>query len=251
VLAVIWAEGEPPPADTEERMASFAELLDTAIANADSRDELTASRARVLAAGDDARRRVVRDLHDGAQQRLVHTIITLKLAQEALHEDRSDAEALLAEALDNAERATAEVRELAHGILPSVLTRGGLRAGVDAFVARLDLAVDVDVLSERLPADLEASGYFIVAEALTNVVKHAQATRATVRAAVDDRVLTLEVGDDGVGGANPEGHGLMGIADRVDALGGRLLIASAEGDGTVLTARLPLSTGWQRGSEGR
>jgi signal transduction histidine kinase len=232
-------------------MASFAELLDTAIANADSRDELTASRARVLAAGDDARRRVVRDLHDGAQQRLVHTIITLKLAQEALHEDRRDAEALLAEALDNAERATAEVRELAHGILPSVLTRGGLRAGVDAFVARLDLAVDVDVLSERLPADLEASGYFIVAEALTNVVKHAQATRATVRAAVDDRVLTLEVGDDGVGGANPEGHGLMGIADRVDALGGRLLIASAEGDGTVLTARLPLSTGWQRGSEGR
>ena len=231
VLAAIWADREPPPDDTEERMARFAELLDTAIANADSRDQLTASRARVLAAGDDARRRVVRDLHDGAQQRLVHTIITLKLAQQALHEDRSDAETLVAEALGTAERATAEVRELAHGILPSVLTHGGLRAGVDAFVSRLDLPVDVDVSSERLPPDIEASAYFIVAEALTNVVKHARATRATVRAAVDDGVLTLEVRDDGVGGANPEGHGLVGIADRVDALGGRLRIESPDGDG--------------------
>jgi signal transduction histidine kinase len=223
-------------------MASFAELLDTAIANADSRDQLTASRARVLAASDDARRRVVRDLHDGAQQRLVHTIITLKLAQQALHKDRGDTEALLADALGTAERATHEVRELAHGILPSVLTHGGLRAGVDAFVSRLDLPVDLEVSSERLPPDMEASAYFIVAEALTNVVKHARATRATVRAAADDGVLTLEVRDDGVGGANPDGHGLMGIADRVDALGGRLRIESTDGDGTVLTARLPLST---------
>ena len=125
VLAAIWADGTPPPDETEGRMASFAELLDTAIANADSRDELTASRARVLAAGDDARRRVVRDLHDGAQQRLVNTIITLKLAQRALHEDPSNTEALLAEALATAEQATAELRELAHGILPSVITPAG------------------------------------------------------------------------------------------------------------------------------
>ena len=251
VLAAIWADGTPPPDETEGRMASFAELLDTAIANADSRDELTASRARVLAAGDDARRRVVRDLHDGAQQRLVHTIITLKLAQRALHEDRSNTEALLAEALATAEQATAEVRELAHGILPSVITHGGLRAGVDAFVLRLDLPVDVDVLSERLPRDIEASAYFIFAEALTNVVKHARATRATVRAAVDDGVLTLEVRDDGVGGTDREGHGLMGIADRVDALGGQLTIQSADGEGTALVARLPLSTGWPRASTRR
>ena len=148
----------------------------------------------------------------------------------------------MAEALENAERAMAELRELAHGILPAVLTRGGLRAGVDAFVSRLDLPVDVDVSSERLPPDIEASAYFIVAEALTNVVKHARATRATVRAAVDDGVLTLEVRDDGVGGADPEGHGLVGIADRVDALGGRLRIESPAGGGTVLAARLPLST---------
>jgi signal transduction histidine kinase len=241
VLAAIWTDRVPPPDDTEARLASFAELLDTAIANADSRDQLAASRARVLAAGDEARRHVVRDLHDGAQQQLVHTIVTLKLGQRALHEDRGDAEALLAEALGSAERATAELRELAHGILPSVLTRGGLRAGVNAFVSRLDLPVDVDVTSERLPADIEASAYFIVAEGLTNVVKHARATRALVRAAVDDGALTLEVRDDGVGGANPDGHGLMGIADRVDALGGRLRIESADGDGTVLAARLPLS----------
>jgi PAS domain S-box-containing protein len=247
VLAAIWTDrGPPPPDDTEERMASFAELLDTAIANADSRDQLTASRARVLAAGDEARRRVVRDLHDGAQQRLVHTTVTLKLAQHALRENPSEAEALVAAALSVAERATAEVRELSHGILPSMLTRGGLRAGVRAFVSRLDLPVDVDVLSERLPPDIEASAYFIVAEALTNVVKHARATRATVCAALDDGVLTLEVRDDGVGGANPEGHGLVGIADRVDAIGGRLGIDSTDGDGTVLTARLPLSTRWPR-----
>jgi PAS domain S-box-containing protein len=251
VLAAMWAERGPPPDDTEERMARFAQLLDTAIANADSRDQLTASRARVLAAGDDARRRVVRDLHDGAQQRLVHTIVTLKLAQRALHKDRSDAERRLAEALRTAEAATAEVRELAHGILPSVLTHGGLRAGLDAFVSRLDLPVDVDVLNRRLPPDIEASAYFIVAEALTNVVKHARATRATVSAAVDDGVLALEVRDDGVGGANPDGHGLMGIADRVDALGGRLRIESADGDGTALVARLPLSTRWPRESEAR
>ena len=246
VLAAVWTDREPPPDDTGQRMAGFAELLDTAIANADSRDQLTASRARLLAAGDDARRRVVRNLHDGAQQRLVHTILTLKLAQQALHEDRGETEPLLAGALRTAELATHEVRELAHGILPSALTHGGLHAGVDAFVSRLDLPVDFEVLSERLPPDIEASAYFIVAEALTNVVKHARATRATVWAAADDGVLALEVRDDGIGGAQPDGHGLMGIADRIETLGGRLRIESTEGDGTVLAAQLPLSARWPR-----
>jgi PAS domain S-box-containing protein len=242
VLVGTWADREPPP-DTDERLAGFAELLDTAIANADSRDQLTASRGRVLAAGDDARKRVVRDLHDGAQQRLVHTIVTLKLAHQALHENRSDAEALLTESLASAEHATSELRELAHGILPTVLTRGGLRAGIDAFVARLPLPVEVEVSRDRLQADIEASAYFIVAEALTNVVKHAGATRATVTATVDDGGLSLEVRDDGTGEVDPDGHGLVGIADRVDALGGELQIESGGGDGgTVLAARLPLST---------
>jgi signal transduction histidine kinase len=240
VLAAVWSDRGPRPDDTEERMARFAELLDTAIANADSRDQLTASRGRVLAAGDDARRRVVRDLHDGAQQRLVHTVVTLKLAQRGLRENRTDAEALVAEALGTAEHAMAELRELAHGILPSVLTRGGLRGGVHAFVSRVDLPVDVDVSGDRLRPDIEASAYFIVAEALTNVVKHARATRATVTATVDDGVLALEVRDDGVGGADPEGHGLVGVADRVQALGGRLRIDSPDRRGTVLAAWLPL-----------
>jgi PAS domain S-box-containing protein len=251
VLAAIWIGRGPPPDDTEERLARFAELLDTAIANADSRDQLSASRARVLAASDEARRRVVRDLHDGAQQRLVHTILTLKLAQQALHGDPGTADALLAEAVEAAQRATAEVRELAHGILPAVLVHSGLDAGVDALASRLDLPVELDISRERLPPDIEASAYFIVAEALTNVVKHARATRATVKAAVDDGALVLEVRDDGVGGADPEGHGLVGIADRVDALGGWLRIASADGEGTVLAARLPLSSGWPRPSNSR
>jgi PAS domain S-box-containing protein len=251
VLAAIWKDRGPPPDDTEERLDRFAELLDTAIANADSREELSASRARVLAASDQARRRVVRDLHDGAQQRLVHTIVTLKLARRALRADPSTADALLAEALDSAGLATAEVRELAHGILPSVLVHSGLRAGVDAFASRLDLPVELDVTRERLSADVEASAYFIVAEALTNVVKHARATRAVVKAGVEDGVLALEVRDDGVGGADPVGHGLVGIADRVDALGGVMSITSAKGEGTVLALRLPVSTGRPLESDGR
>jgi signal transduction histidine kinase len=239
-IAVSWAGREPPPADTEERIAQFAELLDTAIANADSRDQLTASRARLMTEGDEARRRVVRDLHDGAQQRLVHTIVTLKLAQRAFQEPDGRAEALIGEALGHAERSNLELRELAHGILPVVLSHGGLRAGVDAFAARLDLPVQVDVPAERFPADAEASAYFIVAEALTNVVKHARAQRAGVRVSVDDELLRVEVQDDGVGGADPDGHGLVGLGDRASALGGRLTVESPAGGGTLVAAAIPL-----------
>ena len=242
VLIALWEDPMPPAADTEKRLAGFAEMLDTAIANAHSRDELAASRARVLAAGDDARRRVVRDLHDGAQQRLVHTTVTLKLAQQALREQRSDAEAFLTEALENAELATEELRELAHGILPSVLSRGGLRAAVAALAGRSGLPVDVEVTDERLRPDIEASAYFILAEAMTNVVKHARATRAVMKATVDGGMLTLAVRDDGVGGADLQGHGLIGIADRVDALGGRMKVERATGGGTALTVQLPLTS---------
>jgi PAS domain S-box-containing protein len=237
VLAASWTDAAPPE-DTEERVASFAALLDTAIANADGREQLTASRARVLAGGDDGGGGVVGYLHDGAQQRLVHTIVTLKLALAA---GGANAEPLLAEALENAERANAEVRELAHGILPSGLTRGGLQAGVRDFVTRLELPVDVEIATGRLARDVEASAYFIVAEALTNVVKHAHATHATVRATVEDGGLRIEVADDGRGGADPQGYGLLGIADRVSALGGRLDVAGGARGGTVVVARLPLS----------
>jgi PAS domain S-box-containing protein len=243
-----WGGEEAPSADSEERMAQFAGLLDIAIANADSRGQLTASRARLLTAGDDARRRVVRDLHDGAQQRLVHTIISLKLARRALREGDGEAESLVGDALENAEQGNAELRNLAHGILPPALTSGGLRWGVDAMVGRLDLAVDVDVTSERFGEEIEASAYFFVAEALTNVVKHAHAGHAEVTASVEDGMLYVTVRDDGIGGADPGGRGVVGIADRVMALGGRLEIESPAGGGTLLTAELPMSRDRTRSS---
>ncbi len=226
---------------SEERIARFAQLLASAIANADSRDQLIASRARLLTEADAARRRVVRDLHDGAQQRLVHTVITLGLAQRAMRQGDEQTESLVAEAVAHAQQANEELRELAHGILPADLTRGGLRGAIDALVERLDLPVTVDVAPERLPAEIEANAYFIVAEALTNIVKHARAGSAAVTAAIANGMLHLEVRDDGVGGADPGSHGLVGIDDRVTALGGWLSVRSPSGGGTVLTAALPIS----------
>jgi PAS domain S-box-containing protein len=240
VIVASWVREEPPPADTEERMAQFAQLLDTAIANADSRDQLMASRARLLTAADEARRRVVRDLHDGAQQRQVQTIATLRLAQQALRGHAGHARSLVDEALQQAQLGLADVRELAHGMLPSALTQGGLKAAVDTVVARLDLAVTVDVPAGRFPAEIEATAYFIVAEALTNVVKHAEAARATVTARVDDGTLRIEVRDDGVGGARPSGSGLVGLADRLAVLDGQLRVESPAGGGTLVAADIPL-----------
>jgi signal transduction histidine kinase len=186
VMGAGVAEAEPLLDHIEDRLAEFTELVATAIANTEARTELAASRARIVAATDEERRRVVRDLHDGAQQRLVHTIVTLKLAHRALQDEEKDLPALLTEALDHAEQATAELRELAHGILPAVLTRGGLRAGVDALASRMPVPVDNGVSVGRLPAVVEASAYFVVAEALTNVAKHARARRAEVTARVED-----------------------------------------------------------------
>jgi signal transduction histidine kinase len=221
-------------------MTKFADLLETAIANADTRDQLAASRVRLLTEADDARRRVVRDLHDGAQQRLVHSIISLKLARHALRATDGAAAPLVDEALAQAEQGNVELRELAHGILPSVLTRGGLRAGVGTVVSRIDLPVEVDVTAERFRAEIEASAYFIVAEALTNVVKHAHASAATVKAWVDSGALHVEVVDDGVGGADPTGHGLLGLSDRATALGGSLRVDASPSVGTAVSATFPL-----------
>jgi len=243
VIIAGWHAGRSAPDDAEERMVKFAELLETAIANADSRDQLISSRARVLSAGDEARRRVVRDLHDGAQQRLVNTIVMLKLAQRASQDENRTAKSRLGDALEQAEQANRELRELAHGIMPAVLTRGGLRAGVKAVLARLDLPVRVDLPAERLPAEIEANAYFIVAEALTNVVKHSNAGRAEVTASVEDAMLRIEVRDNGTGGADPDGHGLVGMRDRVTTLGGRLEIQSPASGGTIVAATLPLSAG--------
>jgi signal transduction histidine kinase len=228
---------EALPANTESRIGEFTELVAMAISNVQVRSDLAASRTRIVAATDDERRRVVRDLHDGAQQRLVHTIITLRMA---LKNEGAAARALAAEALTEAESAQVELRELAHGILPSVLTRGGLRAGVESLASRMQVPVEVDVSVDRLPAPVEATAYFVVAEALTNVAKHSQAERAAVNARVDDGTLRLDVRDDGVGGARPDGDGLVGLGDRLAALDGEFRIESPPDGGTLIAAVIPL-----------
>jgi signal transduction histidine kinase len=228
------------PPDTEARLLGFTELAETAISNSEARTELAASRARLVAAADEERRRVVRDLHDGAQQRLVHSIVTLKLAQRELRDQDGRAAELVTEALAHAESATAEMRELAHGIMPSSLTRGGLRAGVEALASRMMVPVAVDASPQRLPQPIEATAYFVVAEALTNVAKHAGAQQATVTARVDGDALHVEVCDDGAGGAEPEGGGLLGLRDRVATLNGTFTVDSLSGGGTVVRATIPL-----------
>ena len=248
VIAAGSSQEQPLPPDTEARLASFTELVATAIANAEARTEVAASRARIVAAADEERRRVVRDLHDGAQQRLVHTVITLKLAHRAMQNGEEDAPALLTEALDHAERATDELRELAHGILPAVLTQGGLRAGVDALTSRMPVPVETAVSVGRLPAAVEATAYFVVAEALTNVAKHARAAHAAVTARVGDGALEVQVRDDGVGGARPDGSGLLGLRDRLAVLDGQLRVESPADGGTLVAADIPLSGHTGRGS---
>jgi signal transduction histidine kinase len=238
---VAWTWREPLRPDTEERMTKFTELAGIVIANAQSRAELAASRARVVAAGDEARRRIQRDLHDGAQQRLVSAVIALKLARSELGDATGPAVELVDEALSHAESATGELRELSRGILPAALSKGGLRAGIEVLVSRVRLPVSISVTGERLPEALEATAYFIVAEALTNAVRHAHASRARVTAAVDGGQLSLEVRDDGVGGARTDGgSGLIGLRDRAAAVNGELFVQSPSGEGTVITARLPL-----------
>jgi PAS domain S-box-containing protein len=228
-------------ADALDTLLMFRNLRESERKLEESRTELAASRARIVAAADEERRRVVRDLHDGAQQRLVHTVITLKLARRALENEETAGPGLVTEALEQAERATDELRELAHGILPSVLIGGGLRAGVEALASRMPLPVENDVSVGRLPAAVEATAYFVVSEALTNVAKHARAGHAEVMARVEDGALAVQVRDDGLGGARPDGSGLVGLADRLAALDGQLRVESPAGGGTLIAAAIPIA----------
>jgi signal transduction histidine kinase len=245
-VAVHTRRPHPFPLDTESRLENFTELVATGISNIQARAELAASRARLVEAADEERRRVVRDLHDGAQQRLVHTVITLKRGHAALqHGEQLDVPAVLTEALDHAQRATEELRELAHGILPVTLTHGGLRAAVNELARRMPVPVENRVSHGRLAATIEATAYFVVAEALTNIAKHSRARHATVSARVEHGTLRIQVRDDGIGGARPDGSGLLGMADRLAALGGQLRIESPAAGGTLIAADLPLMD-WQR-----
>jgi signal transduction histidine kinase len=234
-------EDEPLPPGVEHRLAGFAELVATAIANATAHQELVASRARIVEAADEQRRRVVRDLHDGAQQRLVQVSLALQRAER--RQDLSpELRRLVADGVRLTRTAIDELRELAHGIHPAILTHHGLAAAIEALADRAPLPVDIRVTDERHPAAIESAAYFVTAEALTNVAKYADASWARVTARRCDRRLVLVVEDDGAGGARPgPGGGLSGLADRVAALDGALTIESPPGAGTRVRAEFPLS----------
>jgi signal transduction histidine kinase len=239
---------DPALADDPELVASAGAAAGLALENerlqAQLRarlEELRASRARIVEAAQDERRRIERDLHDGTQQRLVSIAMTLGLADSRLDRDPSAAKPLLDEARASLTRALRELRELSQGIHPGILTERGLRAALEdlAYGARLPLELDVD-LSERLPDRVEAAAYYVVSEALTNIVKYAQASAVRVRVQQTDGRAVVEVADDGVGGADrTHGTGLRGLSDRVDALGGRLRVESPPGRGTVVHAEIP------------
>ena len=230
------------PADVEARLEKFTNLVAVALANAEAHEQLTASRARIVQAGDAERRRLERNLHDGAQQRFVSLALGLRLAQSQLTADPGAAADLLARAGEELALGLEELRELARGIHPAVLTDRGLAAAVEALAARATLPVELNSLpSERLPEQIEAAAYYVVSESLANVAKYAAASQAQVDLARDDGLLVVEVSDDGVGGADPgEGSGLRGLTDRVEALGGRLQVSSERGRGTTVRAELPL-----------
>jgi amino acid transporter/GAF domain-containing protein len=234
-------EERPLPDDAEERLARFTDLIATSVQNATMRDQLAASRARVIASADESRRRIERNLHDGAQQRLVSLALQLRMIKRAIGND-SPAAALLTQAHNELEQALGELRELARGIHPAILTDQGLEAALDALALRAPLPVEITACPQRLPAPVEAAAYYIVSEAITNASKHAAATRAWVSLRVEDGTLHLSVRDDGVGGADPaRGSGLLGLRDRVEALAGTIEIESPPGAGTRLGAAIPVT----------
>jgi signal transduction histidine kinase len=240
-LTASWPAGASMPAGAEDRVAAFAELVALAIENAETREELAASRARLVAAADEARRRIERDLHDGAQQRLVAAALELSVLERRLERDPDGARTVLARAREHLEGGLAELRDLARGIHPAVLTERGLQAALDALVDLSPVPVDLRItLPDRLDAAIEATVYFLVSEALTNVAKYAQADSVSVDVAPSDGDLVVTIADDGVGGADPgQGSGLRGLVDRVHAIGGRLHVTSSPGQGTRLRAHLP------------
>jgi signal transduction histidine kinase len=235
-------EGPLPP-DTEARLASFTELVATAIANAENLAELTASRSRVVAAADETRRRIERDLHDGAQQRLVSLGLALRSVQTALPPQLGALEGELARVAEGLASVQADLREMARGIHPAVLARGGLAPALKTLARRSTVPVQLDVRAERrMPERVEVAAYYVVAEALTNAAKHAHASVVHIDAEAADGALRLCVRDDGTGGADPvQGTGLIGLKDRVEALGGTITVHSPVGAGTSLHVELPLA----------
>jgi PAS domain S-box-containing protein len=228
---------------SERRLCDFADLVAQALSNADAYDKLAASRARIVEAGDAERRRLERNLHDGAQQQLVSLAVQLRLAEARLETDPAQARVELVTAREHLGLALQELRELARGIHPAILTDGGLSPALSALATRATVPVEiVDVPGERLPEPVEAAAYYLIAEAITNVAKHACASHVAVSVRRDDRRVVVQVADDGVGGANAAGgSGLHGLADRVEALHGRLRVESPRGGGTRIDAQIPVA----------
>jgi signal transduction histidine kinase len=219
----------------------LAELATQALANAQAREELAASRARIVEAGDAERRRLERNLHDGAQQRLVSLAVNLRLAARACEPDDELSRSAFERAGEELAQALEELRELARGIHPAVLSDRGLEPAIEALAARTAVPVHWAIeLDERLPEPVEAAAYYVVAEALTNAAKHAHASAVSVRIDRDNGFARIRVADDGIGGAGADGgSGLRGLADRVEALGGRLRLDSPQGEGTTVHAEIP------------
>ena len=244
IAVVATTEPDPLPPDTEGRIAEFAELVATAIAAATTRAELIASRARIVAAADHARRRLERDIHDGAQQRLISLGLKLRLAEESVPSERDDLKSMLSESVSGLTDVFEELQEISRGIHPVILSKGGLTAGFKTLARRSAVPVNLDIaIEQRLPDSVEVAAYYVVAEALTNAAKHAQASEVTVRSYATDESLYLFIADDGTGGADQrKGSGLIGLKDRIEVLGGRMHVASPPGGGTAFDITIPLTT---------
>jgi signal transduction histidine kinase len=233
---------QPLPLGAEARLASFTDLLATAIANAESRAALDASRARIVAAADETRRRIERDLHDGAQQRIVSLGLELRAAQATVPPGLGALDGELTRVAQGLASVQEELREIARGIHPAILAEGGLGPALKALARRSPTPVALEVQAEsRLAEPVEVATYYIVSEALTNVAKHAHASAVHIKVEAADDLIRLSVRDDGAGGADPaRGSGLVGLKDRVETLGGTITVESPLGEGTTLSAELPL-----------
>jgi signal transduction histidine kinase len=242
VMVTAWAHSGPRPEGLGARMSEFTELVATAVANAESRAELTASRARVVTAADQTRRQIERDLHDGTQQRLISLGLELRAAEALASPEQTELRAELSSAFHSLGGAVEELQEISRGIHPAILSRGGLAPALKALARRSAVPVQLRLgVHRRLPEQVEVATYYIVSEAITNASKHARASVLRVDAGTENGAVRLSIADDGVGGANPAaGSGLVGLRDRVEALGGELHLSSAPGHGTVLAATIPI-----------
>jgi signal transduction histidine kinase len=239
-VTVLTRRSQFPP-DTADRMADFTELVATAVGNAETRAQLAASRTRIVAAADETRRRIERDLHDGTQQRLVSLGLELRLAQYAVPPEAPELGTDIGRVADELNEVVEDLREVSRGIHPAILSEGGVGPALRTLARRAAVPVELDVATvTRVPQPIEVAAYYVVSEALTNTTRHASASVVQVAARVADG-RHLSIRDDGVGGADPaHGSGLIGLRDRAEALGGSIDVSSPPGGGPLILVELPL-----------